>query len=395
VRRVVTTLLQSPLFLYRVEKGVAVPGTSLHKLTGHEVATRLAYLLWGTMPDGDLLRAAGAGELETRAHVATHARRLLADPRARATVRRFYEQWLDLRLLPELGKEKSVYPEFGRDTPKLLYEELLRFVDYATWEADGRFETLLLSPVTFVNGRLAKFYGLRGIEGEAWVRVEDDKRRRAGILTSGGFMAMHAKRQESHPIKRGLMLREQLLCQIPPPPPDNVNIQLPKTSQALPTLRDRLEEHRLDVGCAKCHRLFDPLGLAFEHYDGAGRFRTQDNGKPIDASGKLVSSDVDGDFSDGIELIERLARSAQVRECFVRQWFRFAYGRTESKEDACTINELVAAFDAAAHDVRELLVALTQTDAFLYRRGGDPRATLAAAGDGQGAAARAPRENDR
>jgi hypothetical protein len=409
IRRVLTTLLQSPMFLYRVEAGEPVPGvTNIRKLTGYEVATRLAYFLWGTMPDEALLGAARAGELSTRAQVAGQARRMIADVRARATVRRFYEQWLDLRLLPDLGKEESAYPSFTREIPKLLLEELLRFVDYATWESDGRLETVLLSPVTFVNGRLARFYGLQeqgqgqgqqGIESlqdapdnKQWVRVVDTHRRRAGILTSGAFMAMHAKRQESHPIKRGLMLREQLLCQIPPPPPDDVNLQLPKASKALPTLRDRLEDHRLDVGCAKCHKLFDPLGLAFEHYDGAGRWRAEDNGQPIDASGALVSSDVDGEFKDAVELLERLATSRQVRDCYVRQWFRFAYGRTESKQDACTLNELGAAFEAAQHDIRELLVALTQTDAFRYRRAGDApaqaRAPTAVTNTG-----RTPKEN--
>lgn len=372
--RVIATALQSPLFLYRVEVGAAAPGTSLRKLTPHEVATRLSYLLLGTTPDEALLDRATAGDLATRAEVAAEARRMLGDDRARAVVRRFYEQWLDLRLLPELGKEGDVYPTYQRDTPRLLLEEIMRFVDYATWQGDGRFETMLTSPITFLNGPLARFYGVPGVEGSDWIRVTDGAagpRTRAGILTMGGVQAVHAKRDATHPIKRGLMIREQLLCQIPPPPPDNVNIQLPKASKGLITLRDRLEEHRLDVGCAKCHKLFDPLGLAFEHYDGAGRFRANDNGRPVDASGELLSSDVDGEFKDGLDLISRLAGSAQVRGCFVRQWFRFAYGRTEGKQDACALRELEAAFDAHQHDVRELLVALTQTDLFRWKRSAD------------------------
>src|SRR5207249_1016022 len=126
-----------------------------------------------------------------------------------------------------------------------------------------------------------------------------------------------------------------------------VNTQLPKASKDLVTLRDRLEEHRSDVACAKCHALFDPLGLAFETFDAAGRFRTLDNGKPVDATGKLIRTDVDGTFVDARDLAHRLAGSPQVRSCMVKQWFRFAYGRTEAAADACTLQQLERRFDEA------------------------------------------------
>ncbi len=372
-RMVLQAILQSPHFLYRVEVGkpdAARPG--LRRLGDHELASRLSYFIWATMPDEELFRAAAAGQLHTAEQVAAQARRLLADDRARIMVRRFYEQWLELTDLAAAGKDRKVFPGFGREVLSLFRQEFDRFIDYATWESDGRIETLLTSPVTFVNGRLASHYDLPGVDGDAFVKVEAPGKR-AGILTLGAFLVTHAKTTETSPIKRGVFMREHLLCQIPPPPPDNVNVKLPQPSKDLVTLRDRMEEHRQEIGCSKCHALFDPLGLALESYDATGRWRATDNGRPVDAAGKLIQTDVDGNFENAIDLASRLGRSEQVRDCYVKQWFRYAFGRTEAPADACTITTLKRMFDARNHDVRELLVALTQTDAFYYRVGDQPR----------------------
>jgi hypothetical protein len=165
-----------------------------------------------------------------------------------------------------------------------------------------------------------------------------------------------------------------LLCSPPPPPPANVNAKPPDFNPALST-RERFAAHRTSPSCSGCHRLMDPVGLGFEHFDGVGRWRDMDGGKPIDATGELVDTDVDGAFDGVVELANKLGQSAQVRECMVRQWFRFSYGRGESDADQCTLQTLGAAFDQTHGDINQLLVALTQTDVFFYRNnelGGSP-----------------------
>lgn len=378
VRMVLQAMLQSPHFLYRVEVGAPDPTRpGVFKLTGFELASRLSYLLWGTTPDEQLLRAAEDGKIETAAQVAAQARRMLMgdaggaalapDPRAKQTVRRFYDQWLGMRQFKDVGKDRGTFPAWRR-VKQDLRAEYDRFIDWATWESDGSLATLLTSPVTFINEPLAKFYGIPDIMGTELRRVEDPAHR-SGVLTMGAFLASQAKPRETSPILRGMFVREQLFCQIPPPPPDNVNTQLPKPTSELVTLRERMEDHRADVSCAKCHRMFDPLGFAFESYDAIGRWRVQDHGRNIDTTGTISQSDVDGNFAGARELTGRLAQSDQVRDCMVRQWFRFGYGRTESAADACTLADLKAKFADSGYAVRELLVALTQTDVFLYRRG--------------------------
>ncbi len=178
----------------------------------------------------------------------------------------------------DVGKEKPDFPMWKAIKPD-LNAEFERYIEWATFESNGRLSTLLTSPVTFVNEALAKFYGIEGVTGSALVRVEDPTHR-TGVFSLGAFLATHAGPTDTSPIRRGVLLREQLLCQTPPPPPDNVNTKLPKATALLPTLRDRLEDHRSDVVCAKCHRLFDPLGFAFESYDAVGhRRRTGDQAR--------------------------------------------------------------------------------------------------------------------
>jgi hypothetical protein len=170
-------------------------------------------------------------------------------------------------------------------------------------------------------------------------------------------------------VRRGKFVREQLLCQLLPPPPPNAQIQAPELDPRL-TTRERFSRHAQDQACAICHKLMDPIGLGFESYDAVGRWRASEAGRPIDNSGEIVDADVAGRFTGAVELGAKLAGSAQVRECLVKQWFRFGYGRSETAADLCSLETLKARFAAGGNDVRELLVALTQTDTFLYRRGG-------------------------
>lgn len=192
-------------------------------------------------------------------------------------------------------------------------------------------------------------------------------KRAAGIFTLPAFLAMQANVEETSPIKRGIFVREQLLCQIPPPPPPNLMMNmLPPATAELVTVRERLEEHKLGFGCAKCHELFDPLGFSFEDFDATSVHRTQERGHSLDTTGEVVQSDVDGPFDNGRQLAQRLANSEMVLTCFVKQWFRFAFARTESDADLCTLATLNAAFKKKNYRIVDLMLAVVQTDASLH-----------------------------
>ena len=363
--------LQSPHFLYRVEFGGAEAGPDAVLLGDYEMATRLSYFLWGTTPDDALLDAADAGELSTPDEVEDQARRMLEDPRTRRMALHFYGQWLSFHEAPGLSKDPGAFPEWTTEIGELQQQEAEAFIDHVLWEDDAKLSTLLTARYTFANDALAEFYGISGPTGSSFEKVNGEGIRHAGILTLGGIMSVHAKANQTSPVTRGLYIREGLLCTPPPPPPDDVDIMVPDVD-ADATTRERYAQHREDPACSACHELMDPLGFAMENIDGAGRWRDTENGKPVDASGTLISSDVDGDFNDARELAEMLAESAMVQECVAQSWFRFAYGRAESEEnDECALGQLYYALEQSDGDLKELLVALTQTDAFLYRPGGE------------------------
>ncbi len=365
---VLQAFLQSPHFLYRVELGV--PGESgdlAVPLDDFEMASRLSYFLWGTMPDDELLSAAEAGELGSRDEISAQARRMLEDPRARRMVSHFYEQWLGYHELAFLDKDTGMFPGWSLDIAALQQAESDAFVEHVMFEDDATLQTLLTAPYTFVNDELAAYYGLPAPGGADMQLVAAGEQELSGILSLGGVLASHSKPDSTNPIGRGIFVREQLLCTIPPPPPDNVDLNPPMPDPNA-TTREQFEQHRSDPACSGCHMLFDPIGFGFENYDATGKWRTTENGFDVDASGELAGTDVDGAFVGVTELGQMLASSEDVAQCVSRQWFRFAYGRTESEAlDECNIETIDAAFVESGYDMRELLVSLTQTDAFLFR----------------------------
>ncbi|KYF94002.1 hypothetical protein BE18_09530, partial [Sorangium cellulosum] len=368
---VLQAMLQSPHFLYRVELGMPDPvEDDVVPLTSYEIASRLSYLLWGTMPDGALFAAAERGALGTAAEIEAQARRMLEDPRAREAVKSFHRQWLGLAKIDEIaagGKDPKLYPEYKDELLPLFQAETEAFLDHAIFEQDASVSALFTAPYSMMNRELAAFYGVEGgPKGDAFERVELDPSQRAGFVTHAGLLALYAKPNRSSPVHRGRFVRQSLLCQIPPPPPDVV--PEPPMVDPTKTTREQFAQHTSDPGCKSCHTLLDPIGFGFEHYDALGRWRDAENGIPVDASGELTQTDIDGPFDGAVELAHRLAQSEQVRACVVKQWFRFGYGRAEQSEDGCSLAQATRAFEASGYNIRALLVALTQTDAFRYRR---------------------------
>jgi hypothetical protein len=366
---VIQVMLLAPQFLYREERGVEEAGKSYLRLTSWELASRLSFLLWGGMPDDELYAAARDGKLSTREEVEAQARRMLKDDRAFAMMKNFYGQWLELRPLDSLDKEADAFPQWKETIGPLMRQETETLVENVL-RADGKLSTMLTAKYTFMNGPLAAFYGTAGVTGDAFQKVDVNPAQRAGIVTQGGFLASHATPQPGLTalIFRGRFVREHFLCDDLPEPPENAAEMSPPVT-ATTTPRSWSKE-RIAIGaCGTCHGSLDPIGYGFESFDELGRWRD----KTTDASGEIATgSDVDGPFNGAVELASKLSASKQVRGCVATQWFRFAQGRREDvKADACSVNALTAAFEKSGGDLKELLVAMTQTDAFLLRSKGD------------------------
>jgi hypothetical protein len=370
IEMVIEVALQSPAFLYRVEFGVTpLVGDTVVRLDGWEAASRLSYFLWGSMPDPDLFAAAEAGKLATKEEIAAQARRMLDEPRAREATGDFHQQWLHYGRIASVGKDATLFPGWSSAVGQLMRAETSAFIDDVVFENGGDLHALLTAPYSFMNKDLAAFYGVPGPAGDGFERVDLDPTQRAGILTTGTLLTINAHSNQTSPVHRGKLVREQFFCAQMPPPPKEVNITVPEP-MAGSTARERFAEHSQNKACSGCHELMDGIGFGFENYDAVGRYRTEEDGKTIDASGSIAKSDVDGSFDGAVEMSKKLADSRQVERCYTTQWFRYAYGRGESAEDTCTIAALGDQFAGTGGDIKELIVALTQTDAFLYRKAG-------------------------
>lgn len=370
VQLVIQAMLQSPNFLYRVElAGEPVDGGEVVKLDSWAMASRLSYMFWGTMPDQELFDAARLGELQTKEQIEAQARRMLDDPRAHVALRNFYGQWLTLNHVGKTEKDSNLYPNFTPEIRELMRRETEAFVDYVVWESGGGLDELLTANYTFMNAELAAYYGLEledAPSGEAFERVDLPGDRRAGFLTQAAVLATHSMANQSSPILRGKFVREQIFCMPLAPPPDDIDITPPDLDPGL-TTRERFDAHRDNPACSGCHNLMDPIGYGFARFDTVGRFRAEENGRLIDDTGEIIASDVDGAFAGAVDLAYKLAQSEQVGNCAVTQMFRYTQGRKETSEDMCTMTSLYQDFAASGGSFKELLIAITQTDAFMYR----------------------------
>jgi hypothetical protein len=355
VRLVVQAMLQSPKFIY-LDEG---PGP----LTQHQMAARLSYFLWNAPPDVQLSAAADAGQLGTLAGLREQSKRLLADPRALDMISDFHTQWLGLEELPTETKDQTLYSDFDGLKGSMI-EEMSRFVTDVMKADGGKLETLLTAPYSVANGPLATLYGASGGGASAdWHKVMFDPKQRAGLFTQAGFLSAHGAFDASSPIQRGLAIRERILCAPMPVPPPGADAQFPK---AMPTTttRQRFDNHRTDPSCASCHEMMDKLGYAFETYDGIGRYRTTENGATVDDSGEIIGTDVDGTFKGAVELAHKLAGSKQVQKCVATQWFRYAFGRLDTKLDSCVLDQIAKRFAGAELRVVDLLQAIVESDGF-------------------------------
>lgn len=365
--------LVSPNFLFVVETETEKGG--VQKLTPHQLATRMALLIWSSAPDEVLLQAADRGELETKEQVIAAARRMLKDPRSRALGENFGLQWLGLsNFLTTARPDGELYPEYDSSLAADLHEEAVRTVA-AIFQEDRPTHDLIAADWVLVNRRLASHYGLEwpetiGTTTEAdanpsWLTLPVEDSQRGGVVTLGATLVSTSYPRRTSPVLRGRWLLEELLgARVPPPPPGVPALEESEANHAA-TLRERLEVHRKNPECAACHNRMDPLGFGLENFDALGRWRTEDQGQAIDATGKLPS----GDTFNGPEELKQivLKRSADFDRHLTRKLLGFALGRSLNKFDDCVINDCMKALAENEHRGSVLIETIVTSYPFQHR----------------------------
>jgi hypothetical protein len=360
-------MLQAPRFLYRVEVGTDEQiNERAVRLSPYEIASRLSYAIWETLPDPALEQAAGDGGLSTQEGVEAELTRLLEDPRGASVVRRFLASLIHVADLDRVVKDGTRHPDWqSGGLRESMQAGAEAFFDHVLAKQGGTLNALFTSKTVLYNQELGPYYGVTGTD--VFQTLETSEGTTSGLLTLPALLTLQAKPAESSPIHRGRFVREALLCQQLPAPPANIP-KPPEVEEGVST-RERLRQHEENPACAGCHQLIDPVGFAFEHYDELGRYRETDGGEPVNTQGELIlTRDIDGPVDGVVELGLKLASSAEVRECLARQWFRFALDRFEQDMDACSMKTLLDRFEATGFDLNVLPRAVVATDAFLYRR---------------------------
>jgi hypothetical protein len=374
VQTTLQAFLQSPHFLYRTELSATVSG-GLIALSGYELASRLSFLLQNGPPDDTLLQAA-ATQLVTGDDVAAQARRLVATPAARDTMRDFHRQWLVTdSFANKLTKDAAKYPTVTPDLAPVLIAEIEQFVNAVTFDVGKGWTSLMTAPFTFVNRTTAPLYGVTGTFTDTLTRVDLNPAQRGGLFTRLGFLATHAYSNQSSPIHRGVFIQRNVLCGTLPDPPMNVPELPPLT--ATQTTRQQVDMHTAPAACATCHKLLiNPLGFGFENYDAVGQYRTTENGVAIDANGSLVGTAAaragGATFTDGVTASQMLAESPEARSCYATTWVRYAFGRQEGTGDSCSIAAMATSLGDDSYKVTDLLVDMSRTKSFMFRVPGGP-----------------------
>jgi hypothetical protein len=364
-----TAVLVSPQFLYRIETDPA-NSAAPHPVSDYELASRLSYFLWSSMPDEMLLELAGQKKLHEPAVLDAQVKRMLADPKAEAFVRNFAGQWLELRNLTNgTPPDPKLFPEFDPPLRNSMQQEGELFFANLVKE-DRNVLELLDCDYTFLNERLAKFYGIDNVSGDDFRKVtftEDQRKRRGGVLTMGAVLTVSALPNRTSPVKRGKFILDQILGTPPPPPPPDVPPLAENGEEAkAKTVRERLEIHRANPACASCHAKLDPLGFALENFDPIGRWRDKDAGNPIDATGSLPN----GEEIDGAEGLRQvlLAHREQFLRAFVSKLMTYALGRGTTPADATTIRQIYRNAEHNNCRFSSIMSGIVRSDAFLKRR---------------------------
>jgi hypothetical protein len=359
-----TGLFQSPDFSYQLARPAAgEKAGDVRPLAPYEIASRLSFFIWDSIPDDALLAAASAGDLADGARLANELSRMAGDARFMRGVSGFYQTWLRLESFREVARDGA---DFTTNVVNSLEASLLMSATRLYAGPSPNVAGLFSGTAYFMDPTLRSFYGLAG-SGTGFVATDLPGEGRSGILTHPGLMTLFARPAETNPISRGLYMRRVILCKDMSPPPAGVPIPpLPPIMPGLST-RDRLDQHAKTPFCASCHNLFDPAGYAFENFDQVGRHRAMDGGKPVDTSATMIDSgDVNGVFAKGEDLLAKVAESKDVRACFAQKYLEYAVARNAATEDACSLDALDKQF-VPSGDLVGLVLSIAKSDSFRYR----------------------------
>jgi hypothetical protein len=355
VELAIASLLQHVEFLYRIEIGTPVDANLL-ALTQTELASRLSFMLWESVPDPRLLDLAEQGQLGTAEQIAAVARQMLADPKAVSMLTRFHALWLGYE---RLNQASALGSAMRRESDGL--------VQRVVFDKPGSWYELFRSKETLINDTLADIYGMPKPGGEKWVPYSGAPRQ--GLLSHAAYLAGGSKFGDSSPVMRGILVRERLMCQKIPPPPANVNPDDPIPGLPTDCKKTKYSMHGTG-GCANCHAKLDPIGFGLEQFDQVGRYREFENGRPdcpVDGKGEL--KDLKLSFSGPAGLADRLIESGQLDDCMLTHLLQFSLGREVTAEESkTTLRGLVKTFDEKGQRLDELLVAYVSSDSFRHRR---------------------------
>jgi mono/diheme cytochrome c family protein len=367
IQRALQVILASPKFVFRIEADRAAnPSNPLSRVSDIELASRLSFFLWSSLPDDDLLRVATEGRLSQPAVLEREVRRMLADPRAEALVANFFGQWLQLRNVRSLQPNSDVFPDFDDNLRRALRRETELLIDTIIRD-DRSVVDLLTSDFTFVNERLARHYGIPNVYGSQFRRVAVADEARRGILGHASVLAVTSHATRTSPVVRGKWVLENILGTPPPPPLPNVPaLKEPEKGQRPKTMREQMAEHRSNPVCASCHNAMDPIGFALENFDAVGAWRTRDAGQPIDASGELA----DGTHVDGVIALRKAltARPERFVGTMTEKLLTYALGRGLTPSDMPVVRSIV--HEAGRHDYRfsSLVLGVVNSMPFRMRR---------------------------
>ncbi len=367
IRLGIQGMLANPRFLFRVEQAPATAAGQTYRLAESDLASRLSFFLWGTLPDAELLKSADDRTLRNPLVFEKQVKRMLADPRARALSTRFAAQWLRLQDVEKIRPDGLLFPQWDRSLSEAFVEETERFFDSIVRENRSVLD-LLTADYTYVNERLARHYGIGNVTGPEFRRVSLPDSRR-GLLTQGSVLLLTSVADRTSPVQRGKWVLQVLLGSPPPPPPPNVPA-LEDTKAAAEgrflSVRERMQQHRSNPACTSCHRVIDPIGLALENYDVTGQYRIKDNGVPVDSTGELY----DGTKMEGAAGL----RSAMLKHkdafltTFAENLMTYALGRRLEAYDMPAVRVIVREAEKQDYRIGAFITGVTKSAAFQMSR---------------------------
>jgi len=367
IEMALSAILVNPQFLFRVEQDPAgAAQNTAYRISDLDLASRLSFFLWSSIPDEELLGAAERGELHKPEVIEQHVRRMLADSRAQSLTTNFASQWLHLRNLDSITPDLRLFPDFD-DNLRQAFRQETELLFGGVIREDRSVLDLLKSDHTFVNERLAKHYGIPHVYGSRFRRVSlDASSERGGLLRHGSILTVTSYATRTSPVIRGKWVLENILGTPPPPPPGNVPALKDNTVASNLSVRERLAEHRANAACASCHNLMDPVGFALENFDAVGRSRIVEEGKPIDAAGGLP----DGSQFSGVDGLEQalLKRPQVFVGTLTEKLLTFALGRGVEHYDAPAVRQIVRDSEAKDYRFSSLIVGIATSTPFQLRR---------------------------